>query len=124
MRLIYEKILKESNENWFIYEDDWINYWDYNSKKIDAIFHEDKGFVFINTSYENPYIVFAFTNKKYRKQGIMKILMDKVFKKYKNKTLTPSSLDETTDIVWEKIGFTCVEHRASIHYMSEYEKKL
>ena len=124
MRAIYEKMLKESSENWFIYEDEWNLYWDYNSKMIDAFFHEDKGFVFINNLYENPHIVFAFTNKNYRKQGVMKKLMSDVFKKYKNKTLTLSSLDETTDIIWKKIGFTCVEHRASNNDTSEYEKKL
>ena len=119
----WEDILAKDQENWVIYEIYWIEYWNKtksNDYKIKLITHENKGFIILlEYKYYENYIFFAYVAKQFRKQGVLKELMKKLKKDYKELTL--NSIDKYTDIVWEKVGFKLVKERKNINHCSKYK---
>ena len=119
----FEELLDRDNEAWFIYHNDWHNYWKVNNKNLDLISYDEKGFVMINNNIkEEPHITFAYVDKNYRNMGVLKNIMSMVKNNYTNKKITLCSLDEMTDKVWESFGFKCIEYRQKQIETSIYEK--
>jgi len=108
----FEKLLEEDNENWIIYEKSWDNGWENNE-----IFFNKKGFILMNKNH----LVFTFVYSMYRRQGVLKNLMKEIFNKYSSITL--SSIDETTDVIWESFGFECISKREDSSSCSFYSLK-
>jgi predicted acetyltransferase len=121
LRIYWERLLEEHGENWLIYDKYWYDVWD-NNKNVNLIADNDnKGFVLLyNFVHLNTqHIVFAFVAKKFRKQGVLRNIMNNIFSKYNKLSL--SSLDEHTDKIWERFGFKCIEKRMNNFECSEYE---
>lgn len=119
----WENEIKKDDWGWIINEDDWIDYFNnktthYDFLKADYydikfINHEDKGFVFLKeyTKSNKIYIHFAFVALEYRKQGILKTMINDIKNKYETYTISLESADNLTDKVWERLEFRCMERK-------------
>lgn len=112
-----EKILERDMENWIIWTDTWINAWKGENNCKIFIDITNNGFVLMN----DKHLEFAYVNKEYRKCGILRRMMNDVFKYYRGSNLGLSSIDELTDKIWERFGFICIRPRKNISHCSEYE---
>ena len=134
-RQYWEEKLHQDYENWIIYDDSWINYWDKKENKnyeVDIITCEKKGFIIL-TRYKNEkkylidniknYLFFGYVCGDSRRQGVLRKLMIKLKEKYKDEDISLSSLDETTDKVWSKMGFRCIKKREKNNMCSQYVSK-
>lgn len=121
-RKIIEKRLKEDNENWLIYDKNWINYWEKDQRitGIKIINIENKSFILYEKINEKEiFILFAYVYSNNRKQGL---LSNMLLKLKNNKIIKLGSLDETTDKVWIKCGFECYK-KGNINECSLFIKK-
>ena len=112
MKETFEKLLTDDSENWIIYSDIWINYWN-GDKTIELIVDDtSNGFILINDNH----IYFAFVSSKKRRNGILKKMM--IVTKQKYKSLTLSSLDNTTDKIWNYFDFKIYKKRTNCNECS------
>ena len=101
----FEEKLEIDSENWLIWDDNWINYW--NKKDNYGLINiDDKGFIlYKHINKTECYIVFAFVYSKERKKGYLRQMLKELENKYN--IIKLASFDDITDKVWSKLGFHC-----------------
>lgn len=105
LRKSFEEKLSKDNQQWCIYDSNWINYWN-NKENYELINYKNEGFILYKIINKvECFIVFAYINSSVRKRGYLRQMINKLINKYQ--IIKLGSYDETTDYIWNRLGFNC-----------------